>query len=230
MQPMQSGVTPGRQEMLILHCGKRKTSMIRIPVEQRLIPVDISRVSLEKQQDCRFIELLWRMESLLNSPQFNHEKRARVCLHEAAHLFYTRRVGFEPKLFSPYILYNQTSDVFEWCAAAVGAIPDDLNAPMLEAAKIFVAPEVIMPTLLPGCRSAEQLKNDCKTDLTYFRSWYSRHVDLPEEAFEDIDLGFQALREEALASVTVDLQSPRVRRDIWACAREFEDRVFPSEM
>jgi hypothetical protein len=105
----------------------------------RTMPVDISSVSLERQQDPRFIRTYRHAVAWMNGPQFDRNARISTCLHESAHAVYTRRAGFKPEFHGPGVEYDRDADVFRWHRASIEGLPWD----SLASFKVWI-----------GCRSA----------------------------------------------------------------------------
>ena len=211
------------------------------------ISIDISDIHPAQRADPRFIKLLDFTTGWMNGPEFLAAK-AKTCLHEACHVFYSRRAGFEPEFYGPGIDYFRDVDRFRWHPGSIEGLPLSTDVSMAHLTKIFYSPYVVCPVLIagnhemdlwPGSCDREILRDHYTEKITFdwgefvqsgapdnhvaliegesIRSWYERKSEP----------GFLRLVEEANAEILRDLRSPAFRRSLWACSREFEQKIFP---
>jgi hypothetical protein len=150
------------------------------------------------------------------------EGRWPLCLHEAAHLVYSRACGHEPELYGPMIDYDSGRETLHLIDAAVEELPYEIrmNADPILVAKHYRGPLTVLEAL--GNMTREQARKEPMLDLRNLNNWFAERHRLRSDV--------QGITEKLVRdSVLRDLQCPDFCRKIWDAAREFEARVFGPE-
>lgn len=186
-----------------------------------MIQIDTSSVTGELRNHPDFIWIVQSSSDFFNSARFDKKERAIICLHEGTHLFYCRKLGFEPRLYGPSVIFDEVSVKFRRLDSAVQGLPHEIkmSAEPLLVAKQFMAPFYTEQKLISG-RTIEQMWKDCLGDLRNFNDWATQRQRLLGDVKGIVSM------DEVRDSVFKDLRSPAFCRKIWDTAHEFEARVF----
>ena len=211
------------------------------------IPIDISDIRPARRADPRFIKMLDFATRWMNGPEFSLAEKTKACLHEACHVFYSRRAHFRPEFYGAGVDYFPDRDQFRWHPASIEGLPLGTDVSMAHLMKIFYSPYVICPVLIAGNQEMklwagscdrEILRNHFTEKITFDWGEFvqsgapDNHVALIEgESIRSwyerkSEPGFQRLIEKAHAEIARDLRSPLFRQELWAVSREFELKVF----
>jgi hypothetical protein len=180
-------------------------------------------VTWEQQQDPRFKKLLEEATRFFNSPYyFTKKHRSLLCLHEAGHIVYARRVGATDIRFYGPAMY--------WCSGCPGCSG---NTPSISRSSVIWTPPTncdvtaALKAEIGGIVFREILSdtpNDevaAWSDMKGARRWYQEHVGLDEDTFL---LSIETAREEIIE----DLKDPNFIKLVWDTGKEFEKAVFPA--
>jgi hypothetical protein len=89
------------------------------------------------------------------------EEMPKTCRHEAVHILYSKRLGFDPELLGPALLRREGK--FWFRLAAVEFLPEQMQ---MEADPVAVAKTFLGPICLG--------LNQTDTDIANFVNWYAR--------------------------------------------------------
>lgn len=148
---------------------------------------------------------------------FDDEVNA-MALHEAIHLLYLRKIGFELQLYGPRVIYNANTEELLCRFAMVELPPDDalLNANPIAGAKAYIGPNVILKKLTAV--QVDRINEWTETDIAKCRRWWKRKGQ-SEDTFDT----FLELVEHDIVN---ELQDPGFRAQLEQTAREFQAKVF----
>lgn len=211
------------------------------------ISIDISDIRPAQRADPRFIRLLDFVTKWMNGPEFARA-RTQVFLHEACHIFESRRAGFEPELYGPGIDYFPDRKIFRWHPSSIEGLPLDTDVSMAHLTRIFHSPYAVCPVLIAGNHEMDLWAGSCDREIlrdhliekiTYdydqFQACGAGDNYLPCGDDESIrswyqrksEPGFERLIEQARADISRDLRSPAIRHELWTTAWEFQAAIFP---
>ncbi len=146
-------------------------------------------------------------------------------LHEAAHAYYAEKAGASDiKFYGPTMYWDsrinpktgQPYDCPSISRSAIGWIYGE-NTSAIDNIKASVAGYIVR-------REMSEEPNDeiaISMDIDGARDWFDRHVGTGDEDFKKCIA-------EAEEAVLEDLQSPAVKKEIWAEAHRFQQEIFPA--
>jgi hypothetical protein len=183
-----------------------------------MIQIDTTTVPTELRDEV-FEQRLQKQSDFFNSDKFDQRTRAKVCLHEGTHLYYTRECGFEPRLFGPALEYNPRTKQLRETVGEVQFMPQSISMsfdPVL-VAKSILAPRFVLEELTAPYRGYIEVLDEADEDL--YRRWFAMRSEIKGDVSTRLAV-------HARDAVYKDCRSPAIRRKLWASAREFEQRVF----
>jgi hypothetical protein len=193
----------------------------------RRIEVKISpTVTAEQRQDPRFVKLLKDTEMFVNCSCSKCTRwKQLISLHEAAHAYYAKKAGASEIMFYGPTMYwdsrinpktGQPYDCPSISRSAVGWICGE-NTSAVDNIKVSVAGYIVR-------REMSEEQNDeiaISMDIDGARGRFDLHFGTGDE-------DFKKCVHEAEETVIKDLQSPAVRKEIWAEAKRFQREIFPA--
>ena len=141
--------------------------------------------------------------------------RVATCVHEAGHVYYARRAGAVDFRYHGPLEYPERPGDFG--SAAVGPVfpKEGLKVDLLDIAKWYAAGGVVMRRLVPDFAT-----EDCDAnDLDVFKD------DIRKRSPEISDATLQNYWVQAQSGIERDLRKPALRRELWALAREIEQKI-----
>jgi hypothetical protein len=193
---------------------KKQGSLFSIHSNARVFRIDKSKIPANKLDDLHLAEMEAALLKRLQKVTF----RRGVCLHEAAHAIYMKRAGaFRVSLRHPVVLYDPQNEEFEFGAAEVRAyFGEGVPMNILAMARWYAAGGVAWRLLIAGDKWGEE-----GGDQSDFRV-FSTHA---------LKCGLSSVQiskrwEQAKRDVERDLRNPAFRRQLWARARKFEQRLL----
>jgi hypothetical protein len=173
--------------------------------------INKSRIPAEKLNDPR----LAKVEEEFCADLANPKTRLRSCLHEAAHMIYAGRAGYEASLKPLEIEYDPDTDTFGGglCTHMESDGERDFN--LDDEARIAVAGGVVVRRLIAG--NDDYCGDD--HDFNSFRSELQESIieSVGEAKWEDL---FEYIWATATVDVEKDLESPAFRRELWQRAHQ----------
>jgi hypothetical protein len=184
-----------------------------------VIPIDISKVPIDKHTHPDFLGLKKEMEQALTQQSWI----SAFCIHEAGHMIYLTQIGItDYTYFGPRIEYDQQQDKFEGYMAAVqpqsGAIPENVNLSeyLATAAKAYAAGGTFAKKLTGASDQGDEEDRENLNSL----------CTSLEQKCSGIAIDRDSSWKQAQNDVLIDLRSPSFRTTAWEKAREIQKKLF----
>jgi hypothetical protein len=151
-----------------------------------------------------------------------------LCIHEGVHMVYARDCGYEPEVYGPSEdeFYVPRVGWRRTLGSVDGPPPEiKLTTDILWIGKFYLGPAYIEEKLL-GEENWKEIWDRARGDFEKYRNWrYQCGGDLP--GADGVELLSCAKIRKA---VYADFAQPAFRRRLWAAAREYEARIFGTEI
>jgi len=175
-----------------------------------MVQVDISEIT-EDEQNPVFQKELAAFQERFNALENDPRKKFRLCIHEAGHMVYFRRLGWTiKKLHGPYI-YRDVDGKLRNILGAVSPVRGKVHD-LVEAVKTDIAGFVLVEAMTGEPESKTAVSGDMSVISTFD----------PDVLKEVLEAATQGIIEEFDPD-------EGLRREVTGAAREYENEVFGSD-
>lgn len=175
-----------------------------------MVQVDIAAISDEEKASPEFQQKLAAFQTQFNALEKNPRDKFRLCLHEAGHMVYFRRLGWTLKrLRGPYMYRNGEG---ERCNILGSVRPNrEKTDDLLGTVKADIAGFVLVEAVTGEPESETTIKND----LRFFSN------TAPDVLKEMLKLPAQM--------VINDFENDGFKRELFGAIREYENEIFGTD-